>query len=162
VWNSDFLISWLPSPILGFVLSYLPDSVPEFGCALAGCWSAGERLLRLRDQPVWVNVWFHFFDGGEAIASMRYLDRPPSRVHGRWRTEQGTLIARFGGGEIRADFGLDGDVLRWGSDTLLRLPDRTASLPFGIQLPYRLSTSPDSLASAGAMPPLGPALVTEA
>ena len=30
---------------------------------------------------------------------------------------------------------LDEEVLRWSGETLLRLPDRTASLPFGIALP---------------------------
>lgn len=116
----------------------LVDESADLSRALAGCWSAGERLLSLGDQPLWVHVWFHFFEGGEAIVSMRYLDQSPSRVHGRWRVEKGQLVASIGGGEIRADFGLEGEVLRWAGETLLRLSDRTASLPFGIELPYRM------------------------
>jgi hypothetical protein len=117
----------------------LPDSVPEAGGLLAGCWSAGERLLQLHGKPLWVNVWFHLFEGGEAIISMRYLDQPPSRVHGRWHVEGDQLVAWFGDGEIRAGYALDDDVLRWAGETLLRLSDSTASLAFGIQLPYHLT-----------------------
>lgn len=97
--------------------------------------------MRLRDRPVWVNVWFHFFEGGEAIVSMRCLDQPPSRVHGRWRTEGEHLCATFGAGEVRAPYSLDDEILHWAGETLLRLPDQTASIPFGIQLPYGSATT---------------------
>ena len=128
--------------------SPLADRVPDAGGVLAGCWSAGERLLRLRGQTVGVNVWFHLFEGGEAIVSMRCLDQPPSRVHGRWHVEDGQLVACVGDGEIRADFDLEDDVLRWAGETLVRLPDSTASLAFGIQLPYRLTLSGAPVARA--------------
>jgi hypothetical protein len=118
------------------------DSISRAAPGITGCWSAGERLLQLRQQPVWLNVWFHFFEGGEAIISVRCLDRPPTRVHGRWRIDAEQLVASFGAGEVRAPFSLEGEVLRWAGETLLRLPDNAASLPFGIQLPYHLSATP--------------------
>jgi len=105
---------------------------------IAGCWSAGERLVRLRGAPAWVNVWFHFFEGGEAILSLRYQDEaPPCRVHGRWWLEGPALVVSFGGGGIRASCSWRDDLLHWGDQVLVRVPDRTASLPFGIEMPYR-------------------------
>lgn len=105
---------------------------------IAGCWSAGERLVRLRGAATWVNVWFHFFEGGEAILSLRYEDEaPPCRVHGRWWLEGPALLVSFGGGGIRATWSGRDDLLHWGDEVLVRVPDRTASLPFGIELPYR-------------------------
>jgi hypothetical protein len=122
--------------VLTTPLPLLPSLPPT--AVLAGCWSAGERLLALNDTAVAVNVWFHFFEGGEAIISLRAKDKPPSRVHGRWWVELDTLVVSFGGSTIRSDYALQDEILQWAGETLLRLPDRTASMAFGIQLPYRL------------------------
>ncbi len=107
--------------------------------SLTGCWSAGERWLSCEGTPVAVNLWFHFFEGGEAILSLRSGDHSPTRVHGRWWLEGPVLVVTFGGGSIRSSFALQEDVLQWAGEILLRLPDQTASLPFGIRLPYRLT-----------------------
>jgi hypothetical protein len=86
-----------------------------------------------------VYVWFHLFEGGEAILSLRAKDqRRPDRVHGRWWVEPHLLVVSFGGAAIRAAFTQTDDVLQWAGETLVRLPDRTASMAFGIRLPYRL------------------------
>ncbi len=119
--------------------------------ALPGCWAGHERLLRVGGREVWVNVWFHLFEGGEAVLSLREKDQAASRVHGRWWLEGGVLAAGdgrhdqpelvmcFGGGSVRSRFQLHDDLLDWAGETLLKLPDRTASLAFGVQLPYRRS-----------------------
>jgi hypothetical protein len=107
--------------------------------SLAGCWSGGERFLTVGKRPIAVNVWFHLFEGGETILSLRARDQQqPNRVHGRWWVEPGLLVVAFGSVTIRAAFTLDDDVLQWAGETLVRLPDRTASMAFGICLPYRL------------------------
>jgi hypothetical protein len=126
----------VPSTALTTAPPLLPSLPPA--AVLAGCWSASERLLALNDIALVVNVWFHFFEGGEAILSLRTKDKPPSRVHGRWWVELGTLVVSFGGSTIRSDYALKDDLLQWAGETLLRLSDSTASIAFGIQLPYHL------------------------
>jgi len=122
------------------LLPFLPPS----DAMLPGCWSAGERMLRIGAREAWVNVWFHLFEGGEAVLSVREKDQAASRVHGRWWLESGELVMVFGGGTVRSRFLLRDDLLEWAGETLLRLPDRTASLAFGVQLPYRRSASDPS------------------
>jgi hypothetical protein len=144
-----FLISWCACPILWSVprgQAQLPLLLRSHGNregqSLTGCWSAGERYLSLSNLALFVNVWFHFFEGGESIVSLRTRDQQqPSRVHGRWWVEEDLLVVSFGGGTIRSVFILQDEVLQWAGETLVRLPDQTASLPFGINLPYRLSLS---------------------
>jgi hypothetical protein len=82
-------------------------------------------------------VWFHLFEGGEAVLSLREKDQAASRVHGRWWIEGAELVMSFGGGNVRSRFQLHDDLLEWAGETLLRLPDRTASMAFGVELPYR-------------------------
>jgi hypothetical protein len=103
-------------------------------------------MLRVGERELWVNVWFHLFEGGEAVLSLRERDREASRVHGRWWLEGAELVMGFGGGNVRSRFRLRDDMLEWADELLLRLPDRTASLAFGVQLPYRRSHR-DALAS---------------
>jgi hypothetical protein len=122
-------------------LSFLPtlaqnDRDPQ---AVTGCWSAGERLLQVQGRGAWVNVWFHFFEGGEAILSFRPRNQPPTRVHGQWWIENNELVSRFSTGAIRASYNLQEDILQWAGETLLRMPESAASLPYGIKLPYRIS-----------------------
>ena len=109
-------------------------------------------MLRAGGREVWVNVWFHLFEGGEAVLSLREKDQAASRVHGRWWLEGAELVMSFGGGNVRSRFQLHDDlrlhreaseggeqaqILEWAGETLLRLPDRTASMAFGVELPYR-------------------------
>lgn len=137
-------------------LPLLPP-LPLGEAALPGCWAGHERLLLAQGREVWVNVWFHLFEGGEAVLSLREKDQAASRVHGRWWIEgaelggpqqmhsaggdgrQGhpELVMSFGGGNVRSRFQLHDDLLEWAGETLLRLPDRTASMAFGVELPYR-------------------------
>ena len=126
--NSDVQIPVLP---LG---AQLPDVT-----GVPGCWSAGERCLAVGERDRWVTVWFHFFEGGEAILSLRADDEAPSRVHGRWWVEADQLVVSFSHRTIRASFRLREEVLEWAGETLLRLPDQMASLPFGIPLPYHVT-----------------------
>jgi len=116
----------------------LPESASEAARALAGCWSADERMMVLGGELVAVNVWFHLFEGGEAILSLRHNDHDPSRVHGRWWVDGSQLVVSFSGGCVRSEYTLADEVLRWAGSAMLRLPDATASIPFGIQLPYHL------------------------
>jgi hypothetical protein len=116
---------------------------------ISGCWSAGERLLRVGGALVPVNVWFHLFEGGEAVLSLRQKEECQAlRVHGRWWLEGSELVMTFGGGQVRAPFILRDEILEWADETMLRLPDRMASLAFGVQLPYRRSR--DGIAAASS------------
>ncbi len=120
------------------LLSHL--SLDQWATEITGCWSAGERILSNGSHPLSVNVWFHFFEGGVAMLSMRYRDgEEPSRVHGSWHLNGQELSVSFGEGIIQAPLMLQDDIIQWAGETLIRLPDEAASVPFGIKLPYRRS-----------------------
>lgn len=108
------------------LLSQALDSVLDQQ-RLAGLWLGGERWFTVGGQQVSAFVFFHLRASGEALISLRSDDvRLPSRVHGRWWLEGAELVVTLGTGEIRGRYGLDGDVLTWADEILVRKAVPTA------------------------------------
>ncbi len=104
-------------------LSLIPRALGELRAEqrLVGLWLGGERWLSRGDHFVAAFVFFHLRDGGEAVVSVRSEEaRIPSKAHGRWWVEGPELVVALGHGHIRGRFHVEGNVLTWCDEVLMR------------------------------------------
>lgn len=86
-----------------------------------------------------------------AMLSMRYREgEEPSRVHGNWHLDGSELSVSIGEGIIKAPLTMQDDIMEWAGETLIKLPEAAASVPFGFKLPYRSLFNPEK---SGRRPP---------
>lgn len=88
---------------------------------LVGCWSLGRRLVRLRGRLVLAGAWLTFTARGRVVLSLRPpRQQQPLRTLGRWKVVGEELLVTINGATIRAPLALDGEVMRWAGEVLVR------------------------------------------
>jgi len=116
---------------------------------LVGLWLGGERWLRFGKRQVSAFVFFHLRDGGEAVLSIRTEEQClPSKVYGRWWLEGTELVVALGNGEIRGRYYVEGNVLNWADEVLVRRSQSST------QPPAQPETAASPAAIHGAVTPV--------